>query len=133
MKQVELPLPRSMQEVDLDSIRRQPSMTRAIALCADLGGFENDKDFCRAVDLDQTVWVRIKDAERSFPQDRYEALFDACGNEAPLIWLADRRGYLLTPRETEMEKRLRAEREAREKAEAENRLLRGLLVGRQIG
>lgn len=132
MKQAELPL-RAMQETDLEAIRRQPSMTRAITLCADLGGFENDKDFCRAIGLDQTSWARIQNAERSFPQDRYEALFDACGNEAPLIWLADRRGYLLTPRETEMEKRLRAEREAREKAEAENRLLRGLLVGRQAG
>lgn len=133
MKQGELPLARPVQEIDVEAVRRQPSMTRAISLCMDLGGFENDKDFCRAMGLDQSTWARIKDAERCFPQDLYERLFDACANEAPLIWLADRRGYLLTPKESEMQRRLRLEHEAREKAESENRMLKGLLSGRQTG
>lgn len=117
MKQERLSLRREMQVVDMPTIQKLPSMTRAIVLCADMGGFENDKDFCRKVDLDTTVWARIKDGQRCFPHDQYERLFDECSNEAPLIWLADRRGYELVPKQTEMERRLAVEREARVKAE----------------
>lgn len=94
MKQERLPLPREMQALDLATVRRQPSMSKALVLCADLGGFVNDKDFCAEMGIDQSVWARIKDGERCFPQDLYERLFEVCGNEAPLMWLADRRGYL---------------------------------------
>jgi hypothetical protein len=121
-----------MQAVDLGQIERLPNMTRAIALCADLGGFENDKDFCRVVGLDTTVWARIKDGERHYPHDGYEELFDACGNEAPLIWLAYRRGYVLTPRESELERRLRIEREENDRLSRENKLLRDLVQGRAV-
>lgn len=105
-------------------------MSKAIGLCVDLGGFENDKDFCRQIDIDQGVWTQIQSGNRYFPHDKYEKLFEVCGNEAPLLWLADRRGYFLAPLESEMEKRLRTERERAEKAEAENALLKNLLVGR---
>jgi hypothetical protein len=50
----------------------------------------------------------------------------------PLIWLADRRGYSLTPLESEMERRERIQRERAEKLEAENALLKGLLVGKAV-
>jgi hypothetical protein len=49
-----------------------------------------------------------------------------------LIWLADRRGYSLTPLESEMERRERIQRERAEKLEAENALLKGLLVGKAV-
>lgn len=130
MKQEQLPLPREMQVVDLSTVRRMPSMTRAISLCAELGGFENDKDFCREVEIDPAVWSQIQTGARYFPQDKYERLFEVCGNEAPLLWLADRRGYVLTPKETEMERRLRAEREKNERLASENKLLRDLVQGK---
>jgi hypothetical protein len=44
---------------------------------------------------------------------------DLCRNEAPLIWLARSRGYDLTPLETEMERRLRLEREKTDELERE--------------
>lgn len=119
-----------MQTIDMASIQRLQTMTRAISLCAELGGFENDKDFCRELELDQTVWARIQTGERCFPQDQYERLFEACGNEAPLIWLADRRGYVLVPKESEMERRLRVEREARLKAEEKLAYAESLLKNR---
>lgn len=121
-----------MQEVDLEAVRRQPSMTRALMLCSDLGGFENDKDFCRHLDLDPSVWTRIKSGDANFPHDRYETLFDACGNETPLIWLADRRGYLLTPKESELERRLRLEKERADGLAKENGLLKGLITGKAV-
>ena len=51
-------------------------------------------------------------------------------NEVPLIWLADRMGYSLTPKETETQRLLRIEREKAQRVEEENRLLRKLLIGR---
>lgn len=116
--------------LDVEQVRRQPSMTKAIVLCADLGGFDNDKDFCRQMGMDQGVWSQVQTGSRYFPHDKYEQLFDVCGNEAPLLWLADRRGYGLVHLETELERQLRVEREARANVEAENKLLKGLLVGR---
>lgn len=123
-------LPTAMQAVDIEQVRRQPNLTKAIVLCADLGGFSNDKDLCRTIDIDPPVWARIKSGDANFPHEKYEPFFDACRNDVPLIWLADRRGYELVHLETELEKQLRSEREARAHVEAENKLLRGLLVGK---
>lgn len=130
MKQERLPLPREMQVVDLPAVRRLATMTKAIALCADLGGFENDKDFCRELEIDAPTWSQIQTGARYFPQDKYERLFEACGNEVPLQWLADRRGYVLVPKQTEMERRLAVEREARLKAEERLQYLEGLYRSR---
>jgi hypothetical protein len=131
MDQLTLPLPRKPQAVDTEAVRRQPSMTKAITLCADLAGFVNDKDLCRVLEIDQPVWARIKSGQANFPQDKLLDLMDEAGNEVPLIWLADRRGYLLTPKESELEKRLRAEREARVKAEEKLAYAESLLTGKR--
>jgi hypothetical protein len=128
--QARLNLPRKPLEVDLEAVRRQPSMTKAIVLCADLAGLKNDKDQARAIDVDATTWSLIKDGKRAFPHESYETLFDEFGNEAPLIWLADRRGYVLTPKESELEKRLRLTRERAEKAEEREKMLIDILQGR---
>lgn len=132
MKQEQLPLISEMQVVDMSTVQRLSSMTKAIVLCADLGGFENDKDFSRAMDLDPSVWSQIQSGARFFPQDKYERLFQACKNEVPLMWLADRRGYVLTPKETEMERRLRITQEALSKERERSALLAGLLQGRAV-
>lgn len=131
-EQLSLTLPRSMQEVDFAAIVRQPSMTRAIVLCADLAGFANDKDLCRALDIDPAVWARIKSGQASFPHDKWEQLFDEAGNEAPLLWLLHRRGYdlaSLRKRETETERLLRLKNEEntelRKRLEYAEALLRG--------
>jgi len=119
-QQLKLSLPKPMQDVDRGAIIRQPSMTKAIVLCADMAGFVNDKDLCRSVDIDPAVWTRIKSGQAHFPQDKYGDLFDQAGNEAPLLWLLYQRGYdlhSLRKRETETEKQLRTEREARIDAE----------------
>lgn len=130
MAQRDLPLKGEMVAVDTVIVERQPDMTAAILLCQQVGGLE-DKQVASALGMDPAQWSRIKTGSAHFPQDRLGKFMDACANEAPLIWLATRRGYALTPLETELERRLRTEREARERVEAENRLLRDLLVGRQ--
>lgn len=126
--QLSLTLPRKPLGVDIAVVRRLPTLSKAISLSAELAGLVNDKDQARVLDLDATTWSLIKDGKRAFPQDRYETMFDQFGNEVPLIWLADRRGYSLTPLESELERRLRLERERAEKAEATVELLRGLIA-----
>lgn len=132
-EQLNLSLPKPPVDVDHSSIIRQPSMTKAIVLCADLAGFVNDKDLCRSVDLDPAVWARIKSGQANFPHDRLTDLMEQAGNEVPLMWLLYQRGYdlhSLRQRESETEKALRIEREKLAKSEEENRLLRGLIQGK---
>lgn len=129
MTQLALPL-KLPQIVDLEVVRRQPTMTAAIILCTSLAGFKNDKPLADQLGIDQGQWARVKSGAAHFPQEKYELLFDTCGNEVPLIWLADRRGYHLVPHETEMERRLRAETEEKDRLVRENALLKNLLQGR---
>ena len=118
------------QSVDLDVVRRQPTLTSALILCTSLAGFKNDKPLADKLDIDQGQWARIKAGGAHFPQEKFELLFDICGNEVPLIWLADRRGYSLVPHETEMERRLRGQTEENARLAAENVLLKGLVQGK---
>lgn len=129
-EQLNLRLPRPTATVDIEAVRRQPSMTQAIVLCANLAGLKNDKDQARAVGIDATTWSLIKAGQRAFPHDSMEDMFDEFGNETPLIWLADRRGYVLTPKESELQKRERLQRERAERAEERERLLIDILQGR---
>lgn len=128
MSQFPLPMKPEMLEVDSRSLDRRPSMTAAIELCREIGGVTPQKLSPRIV-KDEESWSRIKVGRQHFPQDKLEIFMDLCQNEAPLFWLARRRGYSLSPLETETQRQLRIEREAREKAEAENRLLRDVIAG----
>lgn len=127
-EQSRLVLTRKPLAVDTAAVQRQPNMTKAIVLCASLAGLQNEKDQARALGIDGTTWSLVQKGDRAFPHDRFETMFDEFGNEAPLIWLADRRGYVLTPKETELQKRLRLEREANEQLQRENTLLRSLIT-----
>ncbi|MFD2271382.1 hypothetical protein ACFS07_10280 [Undibacterium arcticum] len=57
-------------------------------------------------------------------------MMNLCGNEAPLAWLANSRGYELKLLKSEAERRVEVEHNARMKAEDENRLLRSLLMSK---
>ncbi|MCL2656122.1 MAG: hypothetical protein FWD62_01665 [Betaproteobacteria bacterium] len=130
--QAELRLKPEMQHVDARAIDAQPSLTAAIRLCQQLSGLE-DKAIVgqNGIVPDVAQWSRItKSGQHYFPQDRLNTYMDLCGNEAPLIWLARSRGYELVALETEMERRLRAEREKADELERENRLLKKLLTGK---
>jgi hypothetical protein len=127
----QLPLVEHGEPVSVDPalVHRQRSMLGAIALCMQAAGIA-DKEAHLALDIDAGHWSRIVKGDAHFPLDRLGPLMDLCGNEAPLEWLAHSRGYRLEPLETELQRQLREQREARESVEAENRVLRELLVGR---
>lgn len=129
--QRELNLKPEMQRVDVGSIEAQPSLTAAIRFCQQLSGL-GDKEIVgkRGIVTDLAQWSRItRSGQHYFPQDKLNAFMDLCGNEAPLIWLARSRGYDLRPLETEMERRLRLEREKTDELKCENLLLKKLLMG----
>lgn len=127
MSQLELQMPAAL--IDDEVVGRQPSFTRAIVVCADIAGFE-DKVAANAAGVDPATWSKIKSGQANFPQEGFRRFQQKCGNWLPLQWINRDCGFGLTPLETELEKQLRAEREGRATAEAENKLLRNLLVGR---
>jgi len=111
-----------------DVVARQPSLTRAIVVCADIAGFE-DKRAAAAAGVDPATWSKIKSGLAHFPQENFRKFQVKCGNWLPYQWAARDAGFGLVPLETELERQLRVEREARANVEAENKLLKGLLVG----
>lgn len=126
--QLDLPIKPPMIEVDPVSIDRQATFTRALVLCQEIGGL-TPAELAGRIVKDEESWSKIKSPtpRQYFPQDRLNDFMDICGNEAPLVWLARRRGYSLEPLETELERLLRIERDKIGILEHENRILRGLL------
>jgi len=121
----ELPLARRAEktEVPITLVMRQTTLAQAIALCVQVSGLE-DKEVYLSLDIDAGHWTRIMRGDAHFPVNKLGDLMDLCGNEAPLIWLATRRGYGLVLLKTEAERRIEAleaaltkERERRQWAE----------------
>lgn len=126
--QLDLPIKGQMIEIDNASIDRRQTFTSSLVLCAEVGGI-TPQELAGRIVKDEESWSRIKSPtpKQFFPQDRLIDFMDLCQNEAPLQWLARRRGYALVPLETELERQLRVEREKRAVLEQENRLMRQLL------
>lgn len=128
----QLALPKPPVKLDDSVVQSPKDLLRAFVIAADLGGLE-DKQAAAAAGMDPSTWSQFKAGDRGIKPKELNAYLDQCGNELPLAYWAFTRGYVLLPRESEYERRLRIEREARERVEAENKLLKGLLVGRPAG
>lgn len=117
-------------EVPLSEVVRKPTLGRAIEYCAELAGYSYDKELEKAlavhgVKVDATQLTRWKQGGEGIKWDRFCALMDVCGNDAPLLWMAHARGYELSSlrrRESETERENRLLRE-------ENAALRRVLTG----
>lgn len=131
MSQFELSLKPEMQFIDHKIIDSQPTFTHSIVLCQTLSGLE-DKQIAGKHGIVSNVaqWSRIKSGQHFFPQDKLLMFMELCGNQAPLQWISRRSGYNLVEMESETERKLRIEREARERVEHENSMLKKLLMGR---
>jgi hypothetical protein len=110
-------------------ISRPKDVLRAFVIAAELGGLE-DKQAAAGAGMDPGSWSQFKQGERGIKPLHLNAFLDQCGNELPLAYWAYSRGYLLSPRESELEKRLRAEQAARAEAEQKVELLTGILKGK---
>lgn len=128
-RQIPMVTPGDRIDVDAALVHRQSSMLAAIQLCLQAAGIA-DKEAHLALGIDAGHWSRILRGDAHFPLHLLGPLMDLCGNEAPLEWLANSRGYELQPLETELERQVREEQERNAKLADENRMLRELLVGR---
>lgn len=122
-----LPLTAYVQPIDHSLVMRQSSMTKALHLCQTLSG-KDDAQFygTGGIVKDQAQWSRIMGpSSHNFPHEKLNMFMDIAGNEAPLMWLLQSRGYDLNSLhllESETEKKLR-------KSQEENAALRRVLMG----
>jgi hypothetical protein len=111
--------------VPIELVLKQSTLAGAIALCVQLSGLE-EKEVYLSLDIDAGHWTRIMKGEAHFPVNKLVAMMDLCGNEAPLIWLANARGYGLVVLKTEADRR--AEHAEARAQEAEKKLAWALEV-----
>ena len=129
----ELPLSRKAERVriPLDLVIKQPSLSAAIALCVQASGLE-EKEVYLPLEIDAGHWTRIMKGDAHFPVNKLNGLMDLCGNEAPLMWMANSRGYGLVVLKTEAERRAEAAERALEEERSKVRLLSDLLKGKPL-
>ncbi|WP_460456334.1 hypothetical protein [Arenimonas alkanexedens] len=104
---------------------RERSLGGALELCAKVAGFDLDKQLQQALGVDKGQFSRWQSGGEGIKWDKFTALMDACGNDAPLLWMLHDRGYDLHSirrLETETESENRRLRD-------ENAALRRVLVG----
>ena len=109
-----------------EEIARKKSLGAALELCADIAGFDKDKQLQSTLGVDRATFSRWQAGTEGIKWEKLSALMDACGNDAPLLWMLHQRGYDLHSIrrvETAVEKE---NRELREQLTAARRLLIGV-------
>jgi hypothetical protein len=115
-------------EVSIQEVRREQSLGGAIDLCAKAAGLA-PKQVQDAIGADKAQFSRWTDGKEGIVWPKFVALMDACGNDAPLLWMLHARGYDLASLrrvETELERQNRLLRE-------ENAALRRVMQTAVIG
>lgn len=120
-------------EVRPDEIARKQTLGSAIELCAELAGHSLDKTLQSELGVDKAQFSRWQSGSEGIVWPKFTKLMDTCGNDAPLLWMNHQRGYDLysmRKRQTETERALDIERNARLAAEEKLRFLTGVMQGR---
>jgi hypothetical protein len=99
-------------DVSAQEVSREKSLGGAIALCAKVAGLEA-KQLQDQLHLDKAQFSRWESGGEGVMWPKLVALMDACGNDAPLLWMLHARGY-----------DLHSVRKLESETEAQNRLLR---------
>ena len=119
----------TVTKVPVEMIEKLPNLTAAVNLCIQLSGLE-EKELHLPLQIDAGHWTRITKGDAHFPLNKLGVVMDLCGNEAPLLWMANCRGYGLVVLKTESERRAEAAERALQEAQSSIRLLTDLLQGR---
>jgi len=123
MSQVAIPV-----EIRPEEVARKHSLGGAIELCAELAGFGLDKELQGTLGVDKAQFSRWMSGSEGIVWPKFARLMDACGNDAPLLWMLHQRGYdLHSLRKTESETE-KSNRQLRE----ENAALRRVLQGQSV-
>lgn len=112
-------------QISPDEVSRKRSLGAAIELCANVAGFDLDKQLQSALEVDKAQFSRWQSGTEGILWPKLTRLMDHCGNDAPLMWMLQDRGYdigSLRRLESETERENRRLRE-------ENAALRRVLVG----
>ena len=120
-------------EVTAQEVARERTLGGAIALCAKAAGLEPKQLAIGGKAIDKGQWSRWLSDGEGVMWDKLAAVMDQCGNDAPLLWMLQARGYdlaSLRKRETEVERQLREMREKLAQSELRNRVLTEALAGR---
>ena len=120
-------------EIRPEEVARKQSLGDAINMCAELAGFALDKELQQQMGVDKAQFSRWTSGTEGIVWPKFMRLMDACGNDAPLLWMLHQRGYDLASirkRESEVERELRMARETIARMEherdVESRLFRDL-------
>jgi hypothetical protein len=119
-------------EVTPQEISRKTTLGGAISLCAEAAGFE-PKEILDKLKLDKAQWSRWESGAEGIVWPMFVALMDVCGNDAPLLWMVNARGYDLNSlrrKETETERALRLANEMLQAERIKNRILVEALHGK---
>jgi hypothetical protein len=109
-------------EVTGQEVMRERDLGGAIALCAKAAGLEA-KQVQDMLKADKAQFSRWLSGAEGIVWSKFVALMDACGNDAPLLWMLHARGYdlgSLRRVETELE---RQNRELRDEVKALRRVM----------
>jgi hypothetical protein len=116
-------------EVTPQEVAREQSLGGAINLCAKAAGL-TPKEVQDGLKADRAQFSRWTDDKEGILWSKLSALMDLCGNDAPLFWMLQARGYDLSSlrrMESELERRLRLAEEALAKEKTERAIERQLL------
>ncbi len=94
MKQQQIPIqyPTDPAELLRDVARKQ-TLGDAIKVCAELAGYEMDKQLQDDLGVDKGQLSRWQSNTEGIMWAKLEKLMDLCGNDAPLFWMLHRRGW----------------------------------------
>lgn len=121
MNHTQLALP---TDVRVEEIARERTLGSAIGLCLKVAGFDMDKQLLNTLKVDKAQFSRWQAGTEGIIWDKFSRLMDACGNDAPLLWMAHQRGYdvaAMRKRESELQ---RENRLLKEQVEALTKVLR---------
>lgn len=113
--------------VQPNELARKQTLGASIELCAELAGFSLDKELQQRMAVDKAQFSRWLGGTEGVVWPKLENLMDICGNDTPILWMAQRRGYdvqSMRKSETETERENRLLRE-------ENAALRRVVCGRR--
>ena len=114
-------------------VARKKSLGDALRLCAEVAGFDLDKELQVQLGVDKAQFSRWQSGQEGIVWPKFEKLMDLCGNDAPILWMLHQRGYdigSLRKRETELERELRVAREQLERERMKNQVLVDALNGK---
>lgn len=117
--QIHLPVTVSPEQVMI-----KKSLGGAIELCAELAGFELDKTLQQEMGVDKAQFSRWLSGQEGVVWPKFVKLMDACGNDAPLLWMLHQRGYDLHSLRRLESSTERENRQLREEVAALRRVLK---------